>query len=39
LSFCKGVVDGHNGKISIESDLGHWCQVYIKIPRGGENLV
>ena len=39
LSFCKGVVENHNGKISIESDLGQGCQVYIKIPPGGENLV
>ncbi len=32
LSFCRGIIENHYGKIWIESDFGHGCQVFLKIP-------
>jgi signal transduction histidine kinase len=39
LSFCKGVIGNHNGKISIESELGHGCQVHIKLPVRNKTIL
>ncbi len=32
LAICKGIVDGHNGRIYVESDIGIGTAVYFTLP-------
>jgi len=39
LSFCRGVIENHNGMIWIKSDLGLGCQLYIKLPVRNKTIL
>jgi two-component system OmpR family sensor kinase len=33
LAFCKMIIDGHRGEISVESDSGHGSTFKIVLPK------